>query len=167
MEERYEFNEVPLFTAFAVGAPGKRTFFLGIGEKKKWARVWLEKEHLEAFGPAIDELLFTISQSDVGLPGETDETISSDAVPSGFPFAELEIDQISLSYEHATALLTLLVHGMGPQRETPAVVNCRVTLAQFKKLGDQARNLCAAGRPLCHLCGYPIDPEGHICPELS
>jgi predicted amidophosphoribosyltransferase len=25
----------------------------------------------------------------------------------------------------------------------------------------------AAGRPICSMCGQPIDPEGHFCPRKN
>ena len=62
IETRYEFNEVTLLSSFAVGTPGKRTFFLLIGRKEKWVRVWLEKEQLETLALAIDQFLLTLSQ---------------------------------------------------------------------------------------------------------
>ena len=167
MEKRYEFDEVTLLSAVAMGVPGKRTFFLIMGQKEDWVRVWLEKELLEALALAIGQFLFTLSQENLRFPLEAEETPLSDYVPSGLPSAELEIDQIALGYDHERAMLNLLVHVLGPQREDLAELYCRATLAQLKKLGNQAKSLCAAGRPRCALCGNPIDPTGHICPKSN
>jgi uncharacterized repeat protein (TIGR03847 family) len=45
---------------------------------------------------------------------------------------------------------------------------------QFHLRRDQVRAfilhalaVVAEGRPLCQLCGLPIDPEGHICPASN
>jgi uncharacterized repeat protein (TIGR03847 family) len=165
MEERYEFDEVTLLSAFAVGVPGKRTFFLVMGEKKDWVRVWLEKEQLEVLALGIDQLLFTLSQEHIRLPQEAEGPPLSDDIPSGLPSAELEIVQIALGYEQEKATIELLVHGLGPLEQHQSEVYCHVTLAQLKKLGSQATSVCAAGRPRCALCGGPIDQTGHICPK--
>ena len=166
MKERYEFDEVTLLSAFAVGAPGKRTFFLLIGQKEEWVRVWLEKVQLEALALAIEQFLFTLSKEHHTSPGKIGKTLS-DNVPPGMPSAELEIDQITLGYDREIAALNFEVHSLGPQKLDHVVLNCRVTLAHLKNLGNQARSICAAGRPLCILCGRPIDPTGHICPSSN
>lgn len=165
MEQSYEFEEVTLLSPVAVGVPGRRTFFLLMGEKEKWVRLWLEKEQLEALALAIDQLLITLYQELHRSPRESEGPPSSENVPSGLPSAELEIDQISLGFNQEKATLDFLVHSLGPQRMDEVVVNCQASLAQLKKLGDQARSVCAAGRPRCKLCGGPIDPTGHTCPR--
>ncbi len=164
MEKGYEFNEVTHLSAFVVGVPGKRTFFLIVGQKGEWVRVWLEKEHLETLALAIDQFLSSLSQKHLVSSREADGTPLSDDVPSGMPSAELEIDQITLGFNQQKTRLNFLVHGLGPRKDDQAVLNCRATLAQLKKLGNQAKSICAAGRPRCVLCGRPIDPTGHICP---
>jgi uncharacterized repeat protein (TIGR03847 family) len=164
-EERYEYDEVTLLSAFAVGVPGKRTFFLGMGEKKNWLRIWVEKEHLQALIIGIKELLFTLSQEKIASPQETEPLLASDDIHSGLPSAELDIVQMTLGYDQGRATVELLVQKSGSQEKNLSEVHCRVTLAQLKKLGDQAASVCAAGRPLCPLCGGPIDPTGHSCPK--
>jgi len=167
MEEHYEFDKVTTLSVVAMGVPGKRTFFLMVGEKEKWVRVWLEKEHLETLALAIDQFLLALSKEHHGLSREAEEMPLSDDVSSKLPSAELEIDQITLDFDKEEAKLNFLVHGVGPQRVDQVVVYCRMTLAQIKKFGDEARSICAAGRPRCVLCGRPIDPTGHTCPESN
>ena len=41
------------------------------------------------------------------------------------------------------------------------------TREQMLSLARHGAIVCAAGRPSCHLCGNPIDPEGHHCPALN
>lgn len=167
MEEHHKFDEVTLLSAFTVGVPGKRTFFLVMGEKEQWLRLWLEKEQLSALALAIDQLVFTLQSEHIRLPGEAKGPPLSDDTPSGFPLVELEVDQITLSYEQKKAAMDLSVHVLGPRRQHPSEVYCPATLAQLKKLSSQAKSICAAGRPRCTLCGSPIDPTGHNCPKLN
>ena len=164
MEERYEFDEVTLLSAFTMGVPGKRTFFLLIGQKEKWVRVWLEKYLLETLTLAIDQFLFTLSRKHIHLRRTAEGMPSSDDVPSGLPSAELEVNEITLGFDQQRAMLNLLVHKLGPQRAGDAELTCRVNLSQLEKLAKQAKKICAAGRPNCPLCGGPIDPAGHSCP---
>ena len=165
MDKRYELDQVKLLSVYTMGEPGKRTFFLIIGQKEDWIRVWLEKEQLEALGLAVDQFLFTLSREHPDLPRNEDETSLSDHVPSRMPSAELEIDQIVLGFEGEWAALDFLAHVVGPQSEETAQLTCRAALAQLKEMGSQAKSVCAAGRPRCVLCGRPIDLEGHTCPS--
>jgi uncharacterized repeat protein (TIGR03847 family) len=51
--------------------------------------------------------------------------------------------------------------------EEPASLRVRLTRGQVVAYIEHARELVAAGRPPCRLCGQPIDPEGHVCPRLN
>lgn len=166
-KEPYEFDEVELLSAFAVGVPGKRTFFLVLGEKNNWLRIWLEKEHLEALALGIEQLLFTLSQEHISFPQEAEGPPLPDDIPLGLPSAELEIIHMTLGYGQGRATAELLVQRSGSQEQNPSEVYCQATIAQLKKLRRQAKSICAAGRPLCPLCSGPIDPSGHICPKLN
>jgi uncharacterized repeat protein (TIGR03847 family) len=167
MDERYELDEITQLTAVAVGVPGKRTFFLILGEKGAWVRAWLEKELLEALALATDQLLASLAQEHLYVPSEAGKGTVTDDVPAGLPSFEVEIDQITLGYEQERATLSLSVHPAGPQMLDFSELRCRFTLPQLKQLGIQARKICTAGRPRCTLCGGPIDPEGHICPRSN
>jgi uncharacterized repeat protein (TIGR03847 family) len=41
------------------------------------------------------------------------------------------------------------------------------TREQMLSLARHGAIVCAAGRPVCQLCGNSIDPEGHHCPALN
>ncbi len=164
-EREWEFNEVKLLSPFAVGVPGKRTFFLGIGEKNNWLRVWIEKEHLQALDLGINQLLFKLSEEKISFSDEAEAPSSSDDMPSGLPSAELDLIQMTLGYDEGKITIELLVQRSGAQDSNPLEIYFPVTTAQLKKLQHQAKDICAAGRPLCPKCGGPIDPTGHICPK--
>lgn len=163
-EKSYEFEEPGSLSAIAVGVPGKRTFFLTIGEKEDWIRLWLEKEHLEALSIAVDEFFVKITQDLPQLSNEPDKQPLNDDTPSGLPSGEFEIDQIGIGYDQEKVVIEFLVHAIGPQNLGEIVVNCWIYPEILKGLGIQAREICAAGRPRCELCGRPIDPTGHDCP---
>ncbi len=162
-EERYEYDEVTLLSPFAVGAPGKRTFFLAIGKKNDWVRIWVEKEHLQAFIQAVEQLFAILAEEKIDV-SHAAEAPPSDEIPSGLPRAELDIVQMILGYDEEKATIEITVQRSGAQEPNPLTVFCRATLAQIKKFSHQAEKVCAAGRPLCPICGGPIDPTGHVCP---
>ena len=55
----------------------------------------------------------------------------------------------------------------GLTRGTRPASRVRLTRARWLAFVEHARELVAAGRPPCRLCGQPIDPEGHVCPRLN
>jgi uncharacterized repeat protein (TIGR03847 family) len=164
MAHHYQYDEVTTLSALTVGQPGKRTFFLGIGQQGTWLRVWLEKEQLQAMAMAIRQLLFALSQQSPSAVGANDVTIPDGGVPSGLPSAELEIAEMALGFDGGMATMSVSAHGTGPRKDEQTVVDCRVSLGLLRQLGRQADASCAAGRPRCLVCGGPIDPSGHVCP---
>jgi uncharacterized repeat protein (TIGR03847 family) len=51
--------------------------------------------------------------------------------------------------------------------EEPGEARMAITRDQAEAFVDGARELVVSGRPLCRLCGGPIDPEGHACPRWN
>ena len=49
----------------------------------------------------------------------------------------------------------------------PAVGRFWASREQMIALSRQAKKVAAAGRPICALCGNPIDPDGHFCPPSN
>jgi len=127
-------------------------------------RIWVEKEHLQALAVAIEQLLLALEQQKIAVT-EKEGPPFPEETPSGLPSAELDILQMALGYDEEKATIEILSQRSGAQEETPVEVSCRLTLGQLKTLGERSEKLCAAGRPLCSICGGPIDPEGHICPK--
>jgi uncharacterized repeat protein (TIGR03847 family) len=42
-----------------------------------------------------------------------------------------------------------------------------LTTAQAAAFAIRGTRLVEAGRPACPLCGYPLDPRGHVCPRKN
>jgi len=165
MGKDYEFDEVTMLSAFAVGNPGNRTFFLAVGNAGEWLRLWLEKEQLEYLSLAIQQYILTVEQRISHHAGSHEEPTPDEVVPSGLPAAELEIEEIAIGFEDGKALLEFSVVVSGSQDEEVNEVKCLATLEQVKRLGEQSMTVCLAGRPRCPVCGGPIDPAGHFCPK--
>lgn len=95
MEGRRELKGTYLISPVAVGNPGKRTFFLVIGEDRDWLRVWLEKQDLQAFALGIRQLLFNLDQNFVTSLTQVRKIPKQ--VPSGLPKAELDLIELELA----------------------------------------------------------------------
>ncbi len=165
MDKNYSLDELSVLAAVAVGQPGKRTFFLALGQGGKWFRLWLEKESLQALAMAIRKFLFGLSQSLPDLPATPPATQALPAdPPPGLPSAELEIEEMTLGYEGGKVVLDFKAHRSGAKSADKVTLHTLLAIDQLRNLANQAERVCAAGRPLCPVCGQPIDPSGHVCP---
>lgn len=161
--EIFEFDPVQMLTAGAVGVPGQRTFFILAAQGRRWVRVWLEKQQLQALADAIGEFI-------LALPDEQQPTNAPDAPeasdPSDTPAAEFRAESLALGYDEDQRLGSILVNE-GDSSPGAPVLRCWASLAQLQGFARRASQVCAAGRPPCPLCGLPMDPDGHICPRTN
>jgi uncharacterized repeat protein (TIGR03847 family) len=51
-----------------------------------------------------------------------------------------------------------------PMIEPAELLVVRMPVGTARAFAKRTREIVGAGRPLCPLCGTPIDPEGHTCP---
>ncbi len=164
VDENYSLDDLSVLAAIAVGQPGKRTFFLALGQSGKWFRLWLEKEDLRALAMAIRKFLFGLSQTQPGFSSAPAAQVLSSDPPPGLPSAELEIEEMTLGYEGGKALLDFKAHRSGAKSADKVTMHNLLSIDQLRNLANQAERVCAAGRPLCPVCGQPMDPSGHVCP---
>jgi uncharacterized repeat protein (TIGR03847 family) len=59
------------------------------------------------------------------------------------------------------------LEGEPADEREPERVRFWATRGQMLSLARHGAQVCAAGRPLCQLCDQPLDPEGHVCPNLN
>ncbi len=163
MPKRRRFDQLDLLTACAVGEPGKRTFFLAAGQQGEWVRLWLEKQDLQSLAMGIRQLLFNVWKNQSAPSTKESAAPSSTGDPSGLPVAELQLDRMELAHGETGVNVEITAHLLGPLA-TKEELHLHATVAQLRDLANRADAVCAAGRPICPVCGGPIDPEGHTCP---
>ena len=157
---QYELGGVSSVRPEALGEPGKRTFRLLLQSGAASACLWLEKEQLYQLGVYLEEAT------------ESAESGSTQAAPEaqwdgGAANLEFKIGKMSLAHSPANNSCLLVAHDQGDPEDSEPKVSFWVGLGQAKELAQEALKLCAAGRPICGLCGRPIDPEGHNCPRSN
>ncbi len=159
-----DFGPVNRLDADAEGPPGQRTFRLLVASKEGTASLWLEKEELRALGVAIDQLLARVSGRVgwklYGTPVEPYEPAR------GFPAStmlDFKVGQLSVGYESDSRMFVLLIHDSEDDPEGPPTFTCLANASQMRALSRRIESVVAAGRPVCPLCGDPMDPVGHAC----
>jgi uncharacterized repeat protein (TIGR03847 family) len=158
-----------VFTADYVGEPGERTFYLQIRTESATSTLLLEKEQVAVLADKLRELLVLVDSSDTVLASTPARdpalALSSPLEP------EWRVGAMGLAYEEDSDRILVVVQQASTEADENEDEETGVRLAVRR---DQARAfvlhalaVVAEGRPLCQLCGLPIDPSGHICPASN
>ena len=175
MSSSYELPSVDRITVGTVGQPGSRTFFLQAREDSLLVSLKLEKGQVAALAERLGDLLHeNPASSPIPEPSELDleePTLADFVVGSlGLSFST-DDDRVVIVCEE------LLMAGDeddldddeddedGPPRG--AVARFGLTRGQAAALAMRGATLVATGRAACPLCGYPLDPRGHVCPKTN
>ncbi len=167
----YAFDLKPCsrLTVGAIGPAGQRTFYLQGIQGRQVVSLVIEKQQAQALAAGIDELL-----------DEVEQQYPSDREPDSGPYnlslldpvsPRFRIGRLGLGYEADEDLLVIFAQELLTEEEAarrePAVGRFWASREQMKALSAHVKKLAAAGRPICALCGNPIDPDGHFCPPSN
>ena len=96
---------------------------------------------------------------------------------SGTPPVELEapgltrldfkVNKLALGFDESKGLFVLDAHESEDTADTDATVRIWAGRQHLDDFAQEAIEVCASGRPLCPLCGRPVDPDGHQCARLN
>lgn len=167
MPEQIDLGVADAIKADAVGEPGERTFRLRIQSPSGAAQVWMEKEHLQALGMAIDQLLAQLRSNKIGESESPSSASESGDFPNSFGI-DIRVGRLGLGYDDEKDMLVLLAHELESDAEGPPSLTCRIARGRMRTLSGEITNVVAAGRPRCPLCNQPITPGAtHACPGTN
>jgi uncharacterized repeat protein (TIGR03847 family) len=161
-----------VFTADYVGEPGHREFFLQARGDEGTISFLLEKQQVSVLAEKLKEMLIIIDRSDVigtSMP-ERDPALALEQPVE----PEWRVGAMGLAYEEGPDQVLLFLQPVETDDEDAADKEETTEGYRFSLRRDQVRTfvlhaeaIVAEGRPLCQLCGLPMDPEGHICPASN
>ena len=148
--------------AESLGEPGQRTFRILVDSGSSSAIIWLEKEQLFQLALSIHQILATAP----------DEAAQAAAPPSEMEAPErthldMKSGQMLLGHDGTGGLFTIDAFHEDDDEEDPATLRVWANRHQVASFAEESLRVCAAGRPLCPLCGRPIGASGHICPRSN
>ena len=170
-----ELDPVTRLTADAVGEPGQRTFYLQAASGADQVTLLVEKEQVRRLAENLETWLPELA---AGRPEDPAEAAAAEAgeLALAEPLEpDFRVGQLSLSYDAERDRVLVIATELQVEDEDddplelpdPAEVRLLVTRAQLRVLARHGAQVVARGRPLCPLCGNPLDPAGHICPALN
>jgi uncharacterized repeat protein (TIGR03847 family) len=164
-----------------VGRPGSRTFYLQVRSGSRTVSVALEKEQSSLLADKVDEMLDELMVNDgnrFSVPTSTPVELV-DNEPLEQPVEEqFRAGALGLGWDPSTAQIVVesypLVVTDDDEGEFPfddeivvepaEMVVVRMPVGTARAFAKRTREVVGAGRPLCPLCGTPMDPSGHVCP---
>jgi uncharacterized repeat protein (TIGR03847 family) len=173
-----DLDPVTRLTADAVGTPGQRTFYLQAASGADQVTLLVEKEQVRRLAESLESWLPELAADRPEDPEEARVAEAGELALSEPLEPDFRVGQLSLSYDPerdrvvvvATELLAGEEQPEAPAPELapePQEVRLVVTRPQLRVLARHGSQVVARGRPLCPLCGNPLDPSGHICPALN
>lgn len=161
LPELIELNQADFITIDAIGPPGQRTFFLQAAQEDMLVTLVIEKEHAAALAVAIGNVLTRLGKGD--LDAEIDAEIEDlDLIQPVEPL--FRVGKLELGYDERRSMLVVVAQELVGEGERGAVVHIWASQEQMAALARKAVVAVASGRPVCQLCGEPINPgEDHAC----
>jgi uncharacterized repeat protein (TIGR03847 family) len=169
MNESFDLIDVDRLTVGTVGPVGQRVFLLQARAGGELVTVKMEKQQVSALAQYLGQVL-----ADLPRPGDLpddleleDPTAARWAVGvMGVTYDELT-DRVVLVAQEAVATSVDEEEADDTDDEDGAVLRITATREQVAALAIRGTALVEAGRPACPLCGYPLDPSGHVCPRTN
>ena len=136
------------------GEVGNRLFLLQVRQGRRLVIVKCEKIQLGALAEWISQVI-----SALGRPEHLPEDLALEP--------EYEVDfvagDIAVSLDDAAQAIVVTMQSV----EGDSTLNVRLTREWAAGLAIAITRLVEAGRPLCPLCGGPLDAKGHDCPRTN
>jgi uncharacterized repeat protein (TIGR03847 family) len=166
----YEFAAPDLFTTGAVGPPGQRVFYLQARGDGVLVSVKVEKQQVAALAEYLAGILDD-------LPAIDEARVPADITLVEPAVAEWVVGSLGVMWDEDADRVLLVAEELVDEPEEGEAaasddepsggdeLRLRITREQVAAFVAHARELVAAGRPPCPICGRPLDPEGHVCPR--
>lgn len=158
MSSSRDFPSADYVAIGAIGEPGKRVFLIQMRYLDDLVTVKVEKAQVVALVSHLGELI-----KELPRPGHLDEP-SPILVPYEIAWV---VGAIGIAYDESTDQIHLHFEELATDDAEPSSLQVGLSKEQSAVIAIQGTRLIEAGRPPCPLCGYPLDPNGHVCPRTN
>lgn len=170
MGEEIDLQPIVHITTDAIGAPGKRVFYIQAWQGSRTISLIVEKIQIQSLAVGLEQFLAELQTRFPDLseaPGDYDEE-QMHIIPPVDPL--FRVGELGLGYDQENDLVVLVAReliGEEDDAEQARVVRFWCTRSQIRTMCRWGMEVASRGRPLCPQCGEPMDPEGHFCPKKN
>lgn len=168
----HDLNPVQHIVADAIGEPGKRTFYLQARARNDTVSLIMEKQEVNSLALSVLQLLEELESQYPDLaPASTRGFSTALELPVEPAF---HVGELSIGYDESEDMIWLIAKALvltdegkvvDPDEEGVPVVRMVASRGMMRAMSEHALEVIAQGRPICPLCGRPIDRSGHFCPR--
>jgi uncharacterized repeat protein (TIGR03847 family) len=161
-ERAQDLDPVGFILVDAEGAPGHRVFYLQAGVPGRVVTLVIEKEQATALATSIDRLMLSILRGNPSLAASIsgEQPTPALVLPAEPAF---RVAEMQLGVDEARGVFVLVAREVPEDLGPGPTVRFVASYAQMVALARRALRVTQAGRPICVLCGRPMNPEGHFC----
>lgn len=173
-----EFSNIARFTVGTIGLPGERTFFIQFRSGNEVISTSLEKSQVAALSERLEYMLREIRAIH---PLSEKPVLVRDSLPLENPVLdEFRVGSIAIFYDETEQRIQVDLRELnfngeineGEDEDLPILGDLQllrlfITPSQALIFHDRAELVIAAGRQPCPFCGFPIDPQGHLCARAN
>jgi uncharacterized repeat protein (TIGR03847 family) len=156
-------------TIDALGPAGQRIFLLQAGRDNTMITLKMEKQQAVVLAASIDRMLDELGERFPREVSRLEEPVSSDLMLQE-PFdVQFVVGQMGMGYDQAEDAMVLVLQELILEEgaKDAQVARLWATRGQMNALSRHIKEVVAQGRPICAMCGQPIDPDGHLCPKSN
>jgi len=175
-----DLGSLEILGAASVGQPGQRRFCLYVQSRRGSAIIWMEKEQLNRLSLTLDQVVAQLTEGQVL---RTEAQAGGPPAPAGLPSDflsapeyDLRSSQMALTYDERDESFTFTVTPVEiileqeQEQEEPQLliqedeaISFQFSQQQAQELAGTINVLMTGGRPVCPLCGTPLDGGPHAC----
>lgn len=163
------------FVIGTIGQPGSRAFYMQARSGRRRVSVALEKQQSAALALRIEEVLDELMAGE-GNPFSI-PAVAADGLIDNDPLEQPVEEQfragvMSLGWDPSTAQIVIEAFPYAEadateaaeslELEPPEVLLVRIPVGTARAFAKRTREVVEAGRPICSLCGLPMDAD-HVC----
>jgi uncharacterized repeat protein (TIGR03847 family) len=162
-DEYFSLGSVRKFNANTIGKPGQRTFRLLMESDIDSACIWIEKQQLLELSLLLRQLLRDyFENNDISFSANL---TSLSEIAQINPSIEFTVVRLNVNFDDSTRLWIMEAYNSDDSVGNDPTLKVEIQSDILLAFVDEALAICGAGRPLCPLCGNPINEEtNHVCP---
>lgn len=168
--QEIDLNPVTHITTDAIGAPGKRVFYIQAFQSERSITLIVEKVQIQSLAVGYEQFLQEIQQRFPELP-EASEDFDDAQMRINPPVDPLfRTGELGLGYDSDNDLVVLVARELLTEEQSEdeaSNVRFWCTRSQLRAMCRWGMEVVARGRPTCPQCGQPMEPEGHFCPKRN